>query len=59
MGGEIYMTHYHWQQDGMIVVQNAVMGNLGQKHEHTPEDFRAWIKSNSIDPEHLVDLDKD
>jgi len=29
---------------GNVHIQNAVMGQMGQHHVHTPEDFEAWRK---------------
>lgn len=51
------MRHYWWEEDGKIVVQNAVAGHLGQKHEHTPEEFERWVKDNDIKPELLIRVD--
>lgn len=38
------MNFYYWKENGKIIVQNAAMGIMGQKHEHTPEDFKRWKK---------------
>jgi len=40
----VEMHFYWWHKSNMIVVQNVIMGNLGQKHEHTEEDFKEWSK---------------
>ena len=29
--------------DGLVHVQNAVGGMLGQHHVHTPDDFERWL----------------
>lgn len=49
------MNFYWWEENGQIVVQNCVMGMMGQKHTHTKEDFNAWKKD--IVPEHLIHLE--
>lgn len=54
----ITMRHYYCKEDGKIVVQNAVAGHLGQKHEHTPEEFEQWVKDNDIKPQQLINLDE-
>jgi len=39
------MFHYATETpDGLIHVQNYVMGLSGQHHVHTKEGFRAWLK---------------
>lgn len=39
------MTYYcHKLENGNIEVQNAIMGQLGQNHTHTPRDFEEWQK---------------
>jgi len=38
------MNFYWWKKGKKIVVQNAAMGMLGQKHEHTLKDFNRWKK---------------
>lgn len=42
------------KEDGTHCVQNAVMGLLGQYHEHTPDDFKRWSKD--IDPQDIIYL---
>lgn len=52
------MRHYWWRKGDKIVVQNMVAGMCGQKHEHTKEDFRRWVKEGNIKPENLIDVGK-
>lgn len=52
------MNHYITKTaDGLIHVQNAVMGHFGQHHVHTKEDFEAWVKKNKIHKENIIMLD--
>ena len=51
------MTHYYWKEKSKIIVQNAVMGHMGQKHTHSIEEFEEWKKE--IPKEHLVNLDSE
>jgi len=54
----IQMSHYVTKTaDGLIHVQNAVMGHFGQHHVHTEEDFEAWVKKQKIAPEHIIQLE--
>ena len=48
------MRFYWWREGDKIVVQNAVMGMMGQKHVHTERDFKEWAKG--IKPEYLIEL---
>ena len=38
------MNFYYWKENGKIVVRTSIMGMLGQRHEHTLEDFKKWKK---------------
>ena len=51
------MNFYYWKEGEKVVVQNAVMGMMGQKHTHTQKGFRDWIKRSNIPQENLIDLD--
>ena len=35
------IAYYH-KEGNKIIVQNMVGVYLGQKHEHTPQSFKAW-----------------
>lgn len=59
MYSSIKMYHYFWREGDKVVVQNAVMGQMGQQHTHTPEGFERWKKDNKIDPECLINLDEE
>ena len=53
----IQMNHYITKTaDGLIHVQNAVMGHFGQHHVHTKEDFEAWVKKNKVHKENIIDV---
>lgn len=55
MMSNIRMKFYvNLKEDGTHCVQNAVMGKLGQYHEHTPEDFKKWREG--IDTEDIIYL---
>jgi len=43
--------YYHRDTKGLIHVQNAVMGYLGQHHVHTEKGFEKW--KNGISPDVL------
>ena len=51
----VEMNFYYWEENGKIVVQNAAGGFMGQKHEHTQDEFAEWSKD--IPEENLVKLD--
>jgi hypothetical protein len=54
----ITMTFYcHKEKNGTITVQNAVMGHLGQRHNHTEAEFKEW--RNDIPDKQIVWLDKE
>lgn len=48
------MNFYWWREKGKIVVQNAIMGMMGQKHTHTEADFERWSKD--IPPKNLIEI---
>lgn len=51
----IEMIHYvSTNKDGIIEVQNVVMGMFGQKHTHTKKGFGKWKKD--IDEKYIVYL---
>ena len=50
----VTMKHYYWEKDNKIIVQNCVMGMMGQQHEHTKDDFADWIRKNKIKEENLI-----
>lgn len=52
--GNTEMNFYWWKENDKITVQNAVMGHMGQKHEHTIKGFNEWKKD--IKPERLIKL---
>ena len=52
----IEMNFYYWKERDKIVVQNMVMGYEGQKHSHTPEEFKNWSKD--ISKKNLIQIDK-
>lgn len=56
MFGIAEMNFYYWHEKDKVVVQNAVMGMMGQKHVHTEKDFKQWRKD--ISPKNLICLDK-
>lgn len=44
----ITMTFYITEtKDGLIHVQNMVMGYAGQHHVHTPKGYQEWLKGIS------------
>lgn len=53
------MRHYVTRTpDGLIHVQNTVMGYLGQHHVHTKEQFEEWIiKEGNIVAEDIFELE--
>lgn len=53
---QLEMRFYYHREKGRIVVQNAIMGMMGQEHTHTEKDFKQWARDI---PSHcLVDLDE-
>ncbi|MGD0643387.1 MAG: hypothetical protein ABSA75_00600 [Candidatus Bathyarchaeia archaeon] len=53
----IQMNHYVKRTaDGLVHVQNTVMGQYGQHHVHTEEDFKAWVQENNISKANLIEL---
>ena len=43
------MHFYWWEENGQICVQNMIAGMAGQKHTHSKEGFKRWIKENQIE----------
>lgn len=52
---EVKMRTYYYKKDNMIIAQNCVMGQFGQEHKHTLEDWEVW-KQNAPEIE-LINLD--
>ena len=52
---EIKMRTYYYKEGDMIIAQNTVMDQFGQKHKHTIEDWEEW-KKNAPEIE-LINLD--
>jgi len=52
---EIKMRTYYHKVGNIIIAQNTVMGQLGQEHKHTLEDWELW-KKNAPEIE-LINLD--
>jgi hypothetical protein len=52
----LQMMFYWWKEGGKVVVQNMIMGYVGQKHEHTPEEFEKWRAD--VPGKNLVHLNK-
>lgn len=50
------MNFYYWKENGKIIVQNMLMGMEGQKHSHSPEEFKEWSKD--IPTKNLIQIDK-
>ena len=44
--------------DGLIHVQNAIMGRFGQHHVHSKEDFAKWMNDGDIQKEDIIELGK-
>lgn len=54
---DLRMAHYVIRTpDGLVHVQNAVMGHFGQHHVHTVEQFDTWVKKNKIAKSDIVEL---
>lgn len=43
------MHFYWWEKNDHICVQNMIAGMMGQKHTHSKEGFKRWIKENQIE----------
>lgn len=44
--------------DGLIHVQNVLMGHMGQHHVHDEAGFEEWKKKGNIDEEDVIPFDK-
>ena len=48
------MYFYYHRENGKVIVQNAIMGMLGQEHEHSEEEFKEWSKD--IPEKYLINI---
>ena len=52
----VTMRFYWRKENGLIIVENWVMGMKGQTHSHTPAEFEEWKKN--VPEDDLIDVAK-
>lgn len=59
MYGEIRMQYFVSEsEDGMLHVQNILMGMNGQHHVHTKDEYEKWKKNGKIESRDITMANK-